>query len=104
MIKYLVIWTVINSWMVPCDHGPMSGIDEYGRRWESYVTTLEVCYDSEQHQEQREFDSYEEALAFKEKGEKSCEDDIFGCSLSNWIIKEVGTKWTNTNGHSPGQR
>ena len=90
MVKYLVIWTVINSWIVPCDHGPDVWYDEYGRRHESQAVTLELCWDSEEIQKEREFDTLEEAQEFIEEGKKSCEGK-YDCPLKDWqlITKEV---------------
>ena len=93
MIKWLVLWTVVNMWMNPCDHGPMSGYDEYGRRWEQHVVTLEMCYDHEILHKEKYFDTYEEALAFVETGKAKSEtwSTIEG-QLRNWEIKKVITE------------
>ena len=87
-VKWLVTWTVTNSWMIPCDHGPTSGYDEYGRYWESHTTTLEICWDSETLQKEKYFDSYKEAKAFVKTG-KTETWSMLGGQLQDWKITKV---------------
>ena len=72
MIKFIVVWTVINSFMVPCASNPSSGYDEYGQYWENGVSSLEICYDTKVLEMSKEFNHHAQATYFLDKAREEC--------------------------------
>jgi len=82
-------------WIVPCDHGPSSGYDEYGRLWQSQAETLELCWDSETVQKEKSFDTYEEAKAFVNKAKVTSSNMPGDSYVKDFEIKKVTIKPTS---------
>jgi len=92
-IKWLVVWTVVNFWPIPCDFGPTSGYDEYGRRWTSNGQPSILCLDSETIKKEKYFDTYEEAEEFVEAGKaKPLSPFSLDPQLTDWEIKKITTE------------
>ena len=85
MIKFIVFWVAVSSFPVPCDHSPTTGTDEYGRKWISYGTTLQACYDTEVSDMQKAFATLDEAQEFVKNGQLQS-------GLSDFRIERVETK------------
>ena len=73
-MKWIVVWIVVNSWIIPCDHGPTEWVNEYGQKYYSNTYTLETCWDSEGKSMEKEFDSYAEAYSFMVQVNTECSD------------------------------
>ena len=92
MVKYIVLWAVVNSWIVPCDFGPITSYDEYGQRHDRNSMTLQVCYDSETVQMEKKFVLYEEAVIFIDGGKKRGIEDF---RIEKVITESVGFQGEN---------
>ena len=86
--QWRVSWIVTNTWIVPCDHGPVECYSEFGEKFISHATTLECCWDSEVLHKSRDFVIHEDANAFIARGKKSCVGK-YQCALSNWKIEKI---------------
>ena len=73
MIKYIVVWIVLNSFLVPCDFEPL-GPDEYGRESSVYVVPAIACYGSTETKMEKWFNSFEEAHEFMVRAQKDCSE------------------------------
>jgi len=74
-MKWIVIWFVLNSWIVPCEpQEPIKFVDKYGRESYSLIQTDMLCYDSETKEMTKEFKSYGEAYRFMVNAQVECQE------------------------------
>lgn len=69
MLKYLVVWWIIESFAVPCPQSRLIA-DEFGRTFQQDTLTLALCYESRRTAMQREFPTRAEAEAFVARGQR----------------------------------
>ncbi|MHC4752416.1 MAG: hypothetical protein ACYTFW_21395, partial [Planctomycetota bacterium] len=69
----VVVWFVLNSWVVPCPD-PADTVDEFGREFQTLVTTTQACWDSESKRMSKEFDSRINAELFMARAKRECGD------------------------------
>ncbi len=92
-IIFLVTWTVVHIWSVPCPCNPAFSTDEYGiERVNPCLTQLVACFDHKEVKMERYFETKESALVFIEKGEKLAEWTMYGDSLKDFKITKVKEK------------
>ena len=70
-MKWIVVWIALSWFSVPCDTGPTSYVDEYGRESMTTTVTLMNCIDHKQREMERYFDTLEEAQAFVKELERA---------------------------------
>ena len=87
MIKFIVFWVIVNSFISPCPEPPTS-YNEFGIENRSNVIFAITCYGTEILNKQKEFSSYEEAITFVEKGKLYCEGR-WDCNLRSWRIEKI---------------
>ena len=88
-MKWVVIWFVLNSWMVPCEPmGPQ--IDEYGRKTEPMFITAQACFEEERTRMTKEFESFDAAYKFLSYARADCSE----CSYFEIIsIERESSLW-----------
>lgn len=69
MIKYIVFWWIIETFVVPCPR-PQPIADEFGRVPYSNAVTLQACYETKRSYMEHKFDTLAEAEAFSERGKE----------------------------------
>jgi hypothetical protein len=88
MIKWVVLWTVINYFPISCPQ-PAPVPDEYGRDgFYSSTMTLQMCYDIAYKERSKEFDSLLAAEEFID-GAKKVANERWDSQLSGFRIQEV---------------
>ena len=70
-MKWLVIWVVVNMWIVPCPIPPATE-DEYGRSTMSNTELSVACWDTEAIKMQKEFESYGSAYKWMVNAQVDC--------------------------------
>jgi hypothetical protein len=68
-MKWIVLWTVINSFLTPCKF-PDPVADQFGRIPSVIATPAIACYDTTEKKMTKEFYLYEDAVKFMEEGKK----------------------------------
>ena len=73
-MKYLVIWFVVNSWIIPCPPQTLpEWTDLYGQKFSNHFTTSIACVDTEVKRIEKEFESYESASEFMVTAQTECQ-------------------------------
>ncbi len=85
MLKYIVLWTVLQSFSVPCPQ-PQPFTDEYGVYHPVTAITLQACSESKTTPMSKEFTSLEEAEKFIEEGKKRSRP--YDAQFIGWEIRE----------------
>ena len=93
-MKWMVLWTVVNTFMVACPKPPPP-VSDYGIEYQSNASTLEMCFDYTEKQLRKEFASFQEASEFVRKGTNECRD-TFRCAIEDWKIQRIHDR---TGGH-----
>ena len=92
IIKFIVTWIVVTSYLVPCPP-PAPRCDDYGRCGDASFTTAQACYDSKEKPMSKEFATIREAEDFVWAGKLDSCDDIGSIGqldcLKNFKILEV---------------
>ena len=87
-IIWLVSWIAVSVFSVPCPQ-PGPYIDEFGVVRDQNMMTLQMCYDSNKKEMQREFDTLDEAVEFVKGGVDKYGGKGFTSRAEGWRIEAV---------------